>query len=729
MESLTEIYDARAVQYLHECDDGVICDEYTDDVKQAMKRHGGLTRAQWLKQVRLFARRLLKEGTISGNKLTYSPKYAVKHSRPNGRYYQSNAVNLQNLPMTLRAFICPDIVDLDIRRCHHAILLHLIKNIPELNKKHLAELVADRDAVMNTHGIAKNEFLSAMYYDKVFRTRNTWLKAYSQEMNDIRDYFAKGVELDLNHENPKGSHLCTLIEAVERQAVDAAMRQVGVVRLYQYDGFSIPRDQLNPSLVPKLNETTKEWGLTWAVKELVTSLFVPEDFTLVVNYMGFDARAVTFNQTNIYVEETKDFATLMGNEWVRCSYEEMQRHTGPFKYEREDDKGKNKLVPIFKDWTEWEGRRTARRLVWIPNVNYVPEDDEFNTFMGFNITRVASPNRAPNPIFLEYFGLFEASKYTINFIAYRVQFPWINPQIAMIVQSPDEGVGKSFLLDHVLPAMFGREYFVTCGTNTKNLFQWGYGLEQCLFISFEEMSRRAGYEAKEDLKDLTTRPTHKVEPKGKKPAYFPNVSCSFITTNHETPTEKTDESRRYMMQGISSARKCLAYPTTDKEKETNRINREWWDTLLALLKDKTEVRALWDYFMSIDLTGWTPKANIPKTQASEDAHHECVDTIMHALCDRFRHEKHTDVGRVEGGEYWLSGRDIHHLLSRYIQDQGQTINDERMNGLMARTRTVLRQIKGCRRNVQRWDADYGNTKYLVIPVSHIITRVNFLFKE
>ena len=183
------------------------------------------------------------------------------------------------------------------------------------------------------------------------------------------------------------------------------------------------------------------------------------------------------------------------------------------------------------------------------------------------------------------------------------------------------------------------------------------------------------------------------------------------------------------MQGVSNARKCLAHPTTDEEKEMTRINREWWDKLLALLKDKTEVRALWDYFMSIDLTGWTPKANIPKTQASEDAHHECVDVIMHALCDRFRHKKHTDVGMVEGDEYWLSGRDINHLLTRYIQDQGQTINEEKMNGLMARSRTVLRQIKGCRRNVQRWDPVYGNTKCLVIPVSDIIARVNFLFKE
>lgn len=729
MEVLTEIYDARAVQYLHNCDDGVICDEYTDDVKQAMKRHGGLTRAQWLKQVRLFARRLLKEGTITGNKLTYSAKYAVKHSRPNGRYYQSHAVNLQNLPMALRAFICPDIVDLDIQRCHPAILLDLIKNIPELNKKHLAELVADRDAIMNTHGIAKNQFLSAMYYDKVFRTSNVWLKGYSQEMNDIRDYFAKDAELSPTHDNPKGSHLCTLIEAVERQAIEAAMRQVSVVRLYQYDGFSIPRDQFNPSLVPKLNETTKEWGLTWAVKELVTTIHIPDDFTLVVNCMDFDARAVTFNQTNIYVEETKDFATFINNEWVRCTYEEMLRHTAPFKYECVDEKGKTKFKPIFKDWIEWEGRRTARRLVWIPNVNYVSENEEFNTFTGFDITRIASPNRAPHPMFLEFFDLFEASDFTIKIVAYRVQYPWINPQVAMINQSHDEGVGKSTLLDHVLPAMFGREYFVTCGTNTKNLFQWGYGLEQCLFISFEEMSRKAGFEAKEDLKDLITRPFHKVEPKGKKPAYYPNVAIVCISTNNHTPTEMTNESRRYAMQGISSARKCLANPTTDEEKETTRINREWWDKLHALLKDKTEVRALWDYFMSIDLTGWTPKANIPRTQASEDAHHECVDVIMHALCDRFRHEKHTDVGMVEGGEYWLSGRDIHHLLTRYIQDQGQTINEEKMNGLMARSRNVLRQINGCRRNVQRWDAVYGNTKYLVIPVSDIIARVNFLFKK
>ena len=737
MESLTEIYDLRAVQFLHDCDDAVICDEYTDDIKQAMKRHGGLTRAQWVKQVRMFCRRLLKDGTITGNKLTYTAKYNVKHNRPNGRAYQSNAVNLQSLPMALRALVCPDIVDLDIRRCHPAILLHLIKDIPELNKKHLVELVTDRDAVMTAHSIKKNEFNSAMYSDKVFRTKNTWLKAFSQEMNEVREYFAKGVELDLNHNNPRGSHLYSVIEAVERQAVEAAMRLVPVIRLYQYDGFSIPQDQFNPGLVTKLNEVTAEWGLTWAVKEPTTCIRIPDEFVVVPNCMGFEARAITFNQRNIYVEETKDYITLIGDKWVRCTYEEMMRHTGPYKYEREDDKGKVKLVPIFKDWTEWEGRRTARRLVWIPNVNYLPEDEEFNTFMGFDITRTPSPDRAPHMMFLEYFELFEAKEYTTKYIAFRVQYPWINPQVGMIIQSPDEGVGKSFLLDHILPALFGREYIITCGTNTKSLFQWGYGLEQCLFISFEEMSRKAGYEAKEDLKDLITRPTHKVEPKGKKPAYFPNVSCSFITTNNETPTEKTNESRRYMMQGISNARKCMAFPTTDEEKEMTRQNREWWDKLLALLKDKTEVRALWDYFMSIDLTGWSPKANIPKTQASEDAHHDCVDMIMHALCDRFRHEKHTDVGLVQTvydekghyNAYWLSGRDIHHLLTRYIQDQGQTINDERMNGLMARSRTVLRQIEGCRRNVLKRDPVYGPTKYLVIPVSRIITRLKKFFPE
>lgn len=723
---LTEIYDARAIQYLHECTDDVIRDEYTEDVK----RNKGLTRLQWIKQVRIFARDVLKHGTVNGDKIIYTATYAPRNS-PNGRIYQRGGVNLQNLPMAIRALVCPDIVDLDIRRCHPAILLHLIKDIPKLNKKHLAEVVANRDEVMNTHDIAKNQFNQVMFYDKVFRGGKAWIRAFSQEMNDIRDYFAEGVELNESKANPKGSHLSNVIQEVERRAVEAAMQHVGMgnVRVYQYDGFAIPREQLTPSLVSKLNEVTKQWDLTWAVKELTTTICIPDDFVFKLDCMGFDSRAATFNQTNIYVEETKDYATLIGNRWMRCTYDEMQRHTGPFKYEYEDEKGNTKIKPIFKDWTEWEGRRTARRLVWVPNLNYEPEDEEFNTFMGFDITRVASPNRAPDPMFMQFFGLFEARDYTINYVAYRVQKPWINPQVAMINQSPDEGVGKSTLFDHVLPAMFGREYFVTCGTNTKSLFQWGYGLEQCLFISFEEMSRKAGFEAKEDLKDLITRPFHKVEPKGKKPAYYPNVATVCISTNNETPTEKTDESRRYFMQGVSSARKCLAYPTTDEEKEMTRINREWWDKLLTLLKDKTEVRALWDYFMSIDLTGWTPKANIPRTQASEDAHHECVDTIMHALCDRFRHEKHTDVGRVEGDEYWLSGRDIHNLLIRYISDQGQTINEEKMNGLMARSRTVLRQIKGCRRNVLKRDPVYGPTKYLVIPVSHIIARVNFLFKE
>jgi len=729
MESLTEIYDLRAVQYLHDCEDAVICDEYTEDVKDAMKRHGGLTRAQWVKQVRMFCRRVLKEGTITGNKLTYTAKYSVKHNRPNGRAYQNNAVNLQSLPMALRALLCPDIVDVDIRRCHPAILLHLIKDVPELNKKHLVELVTDRDAVMMAHGIKKNEFVSAMYSDKVFRTKNTWLKAFSQEMNEVREYFAKDAELDLNIQNPRGSHLYSVIEAVERQAVDAAMRLVPVIRLYQYDGFSVPQDQFNPSLIPKLDEATAEWGLTWAVKELTTSIRIPDEFVVVPNCMGFEARATTFNQRNIYVEETKDYITLIGNKWVRCTFEEMVRHTGPFKYEKEDDKGKVKLVPIFKDWTEWEGRRTARRLVWIPNVNYVPEDEEFNTFMGFDITRVPSPGRPPHTMFLEYFELFEAKEYTTKYITHMVQFPWVNPQVAMITQSPDEGVGKSFLVEHIIPALFGHELVVYCGTNLKSIFQWGYGLDCCIAVSLEEMSRKAGYDADEDLKDFITRKKHKCEPKGKKPAYYENTSRVFVSTNVETPVKKTNQSRRYQMQGISNARQCLANPTTDEEKEMTRQNREWWDKLHALLQDKTEVRALWDYFMSIDLTGWNPKANLVKTQASDDAHHECVDMIMYALSDRFRDEKHTDVGRVEGEEYWLSGRDIHHLLTRYINDQGQTINDEKMNGLMARSRSVLRQIEGCRRNVLKRDPVYGPTRYLVIPVSHIITRLKKLFPE
>jgi hypothetical protein len=243
------------------------------------------------------------------------------------------------------------------------------------------------------------------------------------------------------------------------------------------------------------------------------------------------------------------------------------------------------------------------------------------------------------------------------------------------------------------------------------------------------MSRKAGYEFKEDLKDLITREKHKVEPKGKKPAFFPNICRVIVTTNVDNSLGKTDESRRYQMQGISNAWQCIANPTADEEKETNRINREKWNTLLALLQDKTEVRALWDYFMSIDLTGWTPKGNLVKTQASDDAHHESTDMIMHALCDRFRYEKNDDIGKVKGGEYWLSARDVHHLLTRYMNEQGQTINDEKMNGLMARSRTVLRQIEGCRRNVLKRDLEYGPTKYTVIPVSHIITRLKKLFPE
>lgn len=247
------------------------------------------------------------------------------------------------------------------------------------------------------------------------------------------------------------------------------------------------------------------------------------------------------------------------------------------------------------------------------------EDNYLNLYKGIAAAEIL-PNEEPVDITLylnhvdRLMGMnAENSAYMHKLLAQKIQCPGSKWRVMPIIMSA-QGVGKDIWFDF-LASVIGKEQCVKddgvhkfAGTNS-------HALEGKLLCCFQEMGYKDTKEHEEALKAMITNDTIQIQKKYVNSFITTNVVDFIGFTNQFNAINVSADDRRYFIVVSDS---------------TYAQDNDYMLPLLAFFGDDRNKRAVYDYYMGINLAGFSSSADRPHTEA----HQELVEAnLSHA--DRF----------------------------------------------------------------------------------------------
>jgi len=222
----------------------------------------------------------------------------------------------------------------------------------------------------------------------------------------------------------------------------------------------------------------------------------------------------------------------------------------------------NKSIPLTEDWMGWDGRRSYRGLVFMPEQE-APEG-WYNLWRGYSCEPLPD-DQAPTAVaaaaleaFLEHAlvnvcgndrKLFE---WLMGYFAHMIQKPWEKPLVALVFKG-DKGVGKNALVERV-GDLLGNHFLVA--THNRYLTSNFNGhLENLLFMVLDEAAWAGDKKTEGVLKGLITGSQHVVEHKGEKPYTVDNKTRIAVIGNEDWIVPASHDERRFAVFDVGDGRK------------------------------------------------------------------------------------------------------------------------------------------------------------------------------
>lgn len=233
---------------------------------------------------------------------------------------------------------------------------------------------------------------------------------------------------------------------------------------------------------------------------------------------------------------------------LRALYANLQIKTG------EKRNGEPILTPAVEVWFRSEARKTfAGGVVFDPAGRH--RGDQLNLWRGFTIKPKHGDWRLLRDHIFSNICCGDQGKfdYLISYIARMVQFPGEPGEVAIVLQSEEEGSGKGFFA-RVMMRLFGQHGLAI--SNSKHLVgNFNSHLQDCVLL-FADEAFYAGNPANIGiLKSLITEPTLTIEPKYGRVSLVKNSLHVFMATNEAWAVPAGLHARRFFVLGVSPARK------------------------------------------------------------------------------------------------------------------------------------------------------------------------------
>jgi len=219
-------------------------------------------------------------------------------------------------------------------------------------------------------------------------------------------------------------------------------------------------------------------------------------------------------------------------------------------------------VEAFKQWLEWEKRRTYRNVVFAPGEK-TPKD-VYNLFQGWPFEAVPTSweevlDNKDKPVAGDW-SMLRGHIYENICESNDAYFEWLMTWIAMLFQKPQakpgstvvitgkKGTGKSTLFDYI-NQLLGR-CGITVSQRKQIVGQFNGHLATTLLMVCEEAFWAADPQAEGVLKDMITNKSVLIEKKGYDPIQSRNYTRLALISNNEwvVPASLKDERRFFVLR-------------------------------------------------------------------------------------------------------------------------------------------------------------------------------------
>jgi hypothetical protein len=207
-------------------------------------------------------------------------------------------------------------------------------------------------------------------------------------------------------------------------------------------------------------------------------------------------------------------------------------------------------VNLAAIWIESKNRREHQRLTYKPGQPQVTEDNEYNLWKGWGTT----PKKGSIRIFIKLVNQIfnddkQLIKWFLDWIAYPIQNPGTKMLTAVLLQSIEQGTGKSSL-GLCIGSMYGNNFSTIDDTQLKSTFnEWAINNQ---FILGDEILGTDRRSESDKIKNLITR-THININKKYSPTYtVPDCINYLFTSNHPDALNIEPDDRRIFVHAIKN---------------------------------------------------------------------------------------------------------------------------------------------------------------------------------
>lgn len=251
------------------------------------------------------------------------------------------------------------------------------------------------------------------------------------------------------------------------------------------------------------------------------------------------------NEEVAYIKEVGKFYIFKDNLFVN------DKSLTNIKYANRTMMGENgNPVSIASNWVRSPNRREHKRLTYKPGEPEVTDENEYNMWKGWGCI----PKQGSIKLFLDavnklFNGDEKAITWFLDWIAYPVQNPGAKMLTGVLLQSVEQGTGKSSI-GLCIGSMYGDNYKLIDDAQLHGSFnEWAINKQ---FVLGDEISGKDKRGDSDRIKNLITRPDITINKKYSPTYNVPDCINYLFTSNHPDALNIEPDDRRFFVYQIKS---------------------------------------------------------------------------------------------------------------------------------------------------------------------------------
>lgn len=271
--------------------------------------------------------------------------------------------------------------------------------------------------------------------------------------------------------------------------------------------------------------------------------------------IGGSVKLFELNQSVAFVHNTGEVVELdSGNVYSSGTFSDAVYRNQVYT-EWKGDPVKPVQKAAAKEWLGWPYRNSVARLVYEPGSSVpITPNNEYNCWTGWAVQPQVTKGVNVQP-WLDLTGRMFPTvdplvlKYLRQWFAYPLQNPGAKLDTAVLVWGYQTGTGKT-LLGETMGAIYGRNYGKVTNMQLQDKFtEW---LVNKQFIVGDEISLAGKREVANQLKDIITRKTLRVNIKNQKTYEIRDCVNYYFTSNHPDAIYLEPNDRRFLVLEVNT---------------------------------------------------------------------------------------------------------------------------------------------------------------------------------